>query len=252
MAAFALSGRAERSCAGIPERGRHGALGFAGGACFKGRATIPALSVPIKETGAMQGAAGPGQVETMATARFGWLRMFCLGVALLVAALLRPVGADAAEGEPMILPVDPAPLVAVTGQGERRFAVEIADEPSERQAGLMFRKTMADDHGMLFVFEATQPVGFWMRNTVMPLDLIFIGQDGRIKAVRQGEPFSDAVISPDEPVRFVLELKAGTAAREGIVDGDLVRHPAISAAPVPSAPPANVGDAPSVDDKQNP
>jgi uncharacterized membrane protein (UPF0127 family) len=171
--------------------------------------------------------------------------MLCLAAALMAGAALRPVGTDAAEGEPMILPVDPAPLVAVTGQGERRFSIEIADEPSERQAGLMFRKDMADDHGMLFVFEGSQPVGFWMRNTIMPLDLIFIGQDGRIKAIRQGEPFSDAVISPDEPVRFVLELKAGTAAKEDIVDGDLVRHPAISAAPVPSAPPANVGDAPS-------
>lgn len=190
----------------------------------------------------------------MAATRCGWVKALtlCLGAVLTVAVLLRSAGTDAAEREPMILAVDPAPLVALTGQGERRFSIEIADEPSERQAGLMFRKTMADDHGMLFVFEATQPVGFWMRNTVMPLDLIFIGQDGRIKTIRQGEPFSDAVISPDEPVRFVLELKAGTAVKQGIVDGDLVRHPAISAAPVPSAPPANVGDAPSVDDKPNP
>lgn len=185
----------------------------------------------------------------MATAHSGWLKALALWLVLL-AALLRPAGTGAAEGEPMILPVDPAPLVAVTGQGDRRFSIEIADEPSERQAGLMFRRTMADDHGMLFVFEAPQPVGFWMRNTIMPLDLIFIGQDGRIKAIRQGAPYSDAVISPDQPVRFVLELKAGTAAKEGIVDGDLVRHPAISAAPVPSAPPANVGDAPS--DNPNP
>jgi uncharacterized membrane protein (UPF0127 family) len=190
----------------------------------------------------------------MATTRYGWVKALalCLGAVLTVAVLLRTAATDAAEGEPMILPVDPAPLVAVTGQGERNFSIEIADEPSERQAGLMFRRTMADDHGMLFVFEATQPVGFWMRNTIMPLDLLFIGQDGRVKAVKQGEPFSDAVISPDEPVRFVLELKAGTAAREGIVDGDLVRHPAISAAPVPSAPPANVGDAPSDNNKPNP
>jgi uncharacterized membrane protein (UPF0127 family) len=152
----------------------------------------------------------------------------------------------------MVLPVDPTPLVAMTGQGERRFSIEIADEPSERQAGLMFRKTMADDHGMLFVFEATQPVGFWMKNTILPLDLIFIGQDGRIKAIQRGEPFSEAVISPGEPVRFVLELKAGTAAKDGIADGDLVKHPAIAQAPVPSEPPANVGDAPNVNDKPSP
>jgi uncharacterized membrane protein (UPF0127 family) len=229
-------------------------LGFAGAACFKGHATIPALSAPIKGIGAMRGAAGSGQVEAMTTARFGWLKALapCLAVVLVAAALLRPVGGDAAEGEPMILPVDPAPLVAVTGRGERHFFIEIADEPSERQAGLMFRKTMADDHGMLFVFEATQPVGFWMRNTVMPLDLVFIGQDGRVKAIRQGEPFSEAVISPDEPVRFVLELKAGTAAKEGIADGDLVRHPAIATAPAPRAPPADIGGAPNANDKPKP
>jgi len=152
----------------------------------------------------------------------------------------------------MILPVDPAPLIAVTGQGERRFSIEVADDPSERQAGLMFRKDMADDHGMLFVFDATQPVGFWMRNTVMPLDLVFIGQDGRIKAIRHGEPFSDAVISPGEPVRFVLELKAGTATRQDIVEGDLMKHPIIATAPVPSAPPADNGDAPNLNDEPKP
>lgn len=149
-----------------------------------------------------------------------------------------PVSAD---DRAMILPVDPTPLVAVTAQGERRFSIEIADDPSERQAGLMFREQMEDDHGMLFVFDQTQPMGFWMKNTVLPLDLIFIGQDGRVKAVLQGEPQSEAVIAPDEPARFVLEVKAGIAAREGLADGDLIRHPAISAAPTPSAPPANVG-----------
>jgi uncharacterized membrane protein (UPF0127 family) len=190
----------------------------------------------------------------MAMARSGGLKApaFCLGATLVVAALLRPAWSGSADGQPMILPLDPAPLVAVTSAGERAFTVEIADNPGEREAGLMFRRDMADDHGMLFVFEASQPLGFWMRNTVMPLDLIFIGQDGRIKAIRQGEPFSEAVISPDEPVRFVLELKAGTAQRDGIADGDLVRHPRIAAAPVPNGPPPNSGDAPNTNDSQSP
>lgn len=190
----------------------------------------------------------------MVMARFGWLKApaLCLGATLIAAALLRPAWSGPADGQPMILPVDPAPLVAVTSGGERVFTVEIADDPGEREAGLMFRRDMADDHGMLFVFEASQPLGFWMRNTVMPLDLIFIGQDGRIKAIRQGEPFSEAVISSDEPARFVLELKAGTAQRDGIADGDLVRHPKIAAAPVPSEPPPDNGDAPNANDSQSP
>jgi uncharacterized membrane protein (UPF0127 family) len=149
-----------------------------------------------------------------------------------------------ADGQAMILPVDPTPLVAVTGKGEKRFSVEIAVKPGERSAGLMFREHMAQDHGMLFVFDQMQPVGFWMKNTILPLDLVFIGEDGRIKAIEHGEPFSEAVISPGEPVRFVLELNAGVAAKDGIADGDLVRHPAIVSSPLPSRPPAAVGDAP--------
>jgi uncharacterized membrane protein (UPF0127 family) len=152
-----------------------------------------------------------------------------LALAGLVVASLVVGRTQAAEGQAMMLPVDPAPLVAVTGNGDRPFQIEIADDDGEREAGLMFRQTMPDDRGMLFVFPQTESVGFWMKNTPMPLDLLFIGQDGRIKAIRQGEPQSEAVIAPNEPVRFVLELKAGTATRENIKEGDLVRHPAVNA-----------------------
>ena len=109
----------------------------------------------------------------------------------------------------------------------------------------MYRQDMADDHGMLFVFEMQKQVGFWMRNTPMPLDLIFVGQDGKIRAVKHGEPQSDAVISPGVPVRFVLELKAGTAAKNGIEYGDLLRHPAVGTVPGPGMPPADKGDSPT-------
>ena len=154
---------------------------------------------------------------------------------------------SSADGQAMILPVDPTPLVAVTKSGERAFTIEVADIPAEREAGLMFRQHMADDHGMLFVFEAPQEVNFWMKNTPLPLDLIFVGQDGRIRAIKQGEPQSEAIISPGEPVRFVLELNAGTAAKNGIDDGDLLRHPVIATASGSGMPPADKGDAPSVD-----
>lgn len=135
---------------------------------------------------------------------------------------------SSADDRAMMLPVDPAPLIAETGAGERSFSIEIADEPQERSAGLMFRETMDDDHGMLFVFEQAQPVGFWMKNTPLPLDLIFIGGDGRVKEIHRGEPFSEAPIASQEPIRFVLELKYGTAQRTGLNEGDLIRHPAIS------------------------
>jgi uncharacterized membrane protein (UPF0127 family) len=157
----------------------------------------------------------------------------CITIALIVAtgAFFYSQEPTSADGQAMILPVDPTPLVAATKSGERSFSVEIAGTPAEREAGLMFRRHMADDHGMLFVFDDAHEVNFWMKNTPMPLDLIFVGQDGKIRAIKQGEPQSEAIITPGEPVRFVLELKAGTAARDGIEEGDLLRHPAIGTAP---------------------
>lgn len=156
----------------------------------------------------------------------------CGAFALLVSAFaaLLPMPGAALAGDAMRLDVDPRPLIVETANGEKRFSIEIADTPAERERGLMFRHDMPDDRGMLFVFERTQEVGFWMKNTPMPLDLAFIGEDGRVRAILPGEPFSEAEISPGEPVQFVLELKAGTADKNGIRPGDLVRHPAIEPA----------------------
>ena len=91
-----------------------------------------------------------------------------------------------ADGKAMMLPVDPAPLIAETPAGELAFKVEIADDTAERSMGLMFRDYLPKDQGMLFVFEQTRDVGFWMKNTKLPLDLIFIGEDGKVRAVRHG------------------------------------------------------------------
>jgi uncharacterized membrane protein (UPF0127 family) len=131
------------------------------------------------------------------------------------------------DGQAMMLPVDAVPLVAETKDGVREFTIEVADDDRERSAGLMFRTEMDDMHGMLFVFEQTRRVSFWMKNTPMPLDLIFIRDDGTVAAVLPGEPFSTASIGPAEPVRFVLELKAGTAQKTGIVGDVRLRHPRI-------------------------
>lgn len=162
------------------------------------------------------------------------------GVVLILAAAgfyvgyfgMQPTSADQA----MRLPVDPTPLIIETASGEKSFTIEIADDQNERSRGLMFRETMEDGHGMLFVFPETKPVGFWMKNTPMPLDLIFVGQDGRVIDILPGEPFSEALIAPAEPARFVLELKQGTAAKSGIADGDFLRHPAVNEAPGPANP----------------
>jgi uncharacterized protein len=128
------------------------------------------------------------------------------------------------QGEPMLLPVDPAPLVV---DGGSELSIEVAEDFTARQRGLMFRTEMDDDRGMLFVFEETQPVVFWMKNTPLPLDLVFIGEDGLVKAVLPGEPYSTDGISPGVPVRFVLEVKRGIAEKAGIADGVRLRHPRI-------------------------
>jgi uncharacterized membrane protein (UPF0127 family) len=141
-----------------------------------------------------------------------------------------------ATSQAQSLLVDPTPLTAITSSGVKSFSIEVADNPAERSTGLMFRETMPEDRGMLFVFEQTQPVGFWMKNTPLPLDLIFIAQDGTVRAIKQGEPFSEATISPGVPVRFVLEVKAGIAAKAGIVAGTELRHPAINHAAGASNP----------------
>lgn len=154
------------------------------------------------------------------------------GLALVLALMSGPAPRAAAfeqaeSGDPMILPVDPAPLVVETAGGERRFSIEVADDDRERSAGLMFRTEMNDAHGMLFVFEQTRQLAFWMKNTPMPLDLVFIGGNGRVVGILRGEPYSTAPLAPEAPARFVLELKAGTAEKAGIADGDRVRHPRI-------------------------
>ena len=159
--------------------------------------------------------------------RFSPIAALAVLIAVSVSAVWAPAYAGDDAGEPMILPVDPDRLLVETDAGERAFTIEIADEDAERSAGLMFRTEMADDHGMLFVFDQSRRVAFWMKNTPMPLDLVFVRDDGTVAAIMQGEPQSTAAISPEETVRFVLELKAGTAHKAGIGDGDLVRHPRI-------------------------
>jgi hypothetical protein len=117
------------------------------------------------------------------------------------------------------------PLAIVTSSGEHKFGVEIADTDGSRAKGLMFRRALPGDRGMLFLYDRAQPIGMWMRNTFISLDMIFLTADGRVhKIARATEPFSEKVIRSDGPVSAVLEVKAGTAGRLGIKAGDRVCH----------------------------
>ena len=118
------------------------------------------------------------------------------------------------------------PLTIVTQSGPRRFDVEVMRDDAGRSRGLMFRRTMAPDHGMLFDFEREEPVTMWMKNTYLPLDMVFIRPDGTISRIAADtEPLSTAIIPSGSPVVAVLELNAGTAAKLGIKAGDQIRHP---------------------------
>ena len=121
-----------------------------------------------------------------------------------------------------------APLEALTidtASGPHRFKVEVMHTEPERERGLMFRKTMARDHGMLFEYQGAQPVTFWMHDTYLPLDLIFIGRDGRVVNVaRDAKPMDDSLIPSAGPVLGVLELDAGTAEAIDLKAGDRIHH----------------------------
>jgi uncharacterized membrane protein (UPF0127 family) len=117
-------------------------------------------------------------------------------------------------------------VVVETSRGPVTFYAEIADDDAERARGLMFRREMARDHGMLFEFEAARPQSFWMRNTHLSLDRIFIGADGRIVNIAENAtPYSDAPIPSAGPAIGVLEINAGLSRELGIAAGDRVRHP---------------------------
>jgi uncharacterized membrane protein (UPF0127 family) len=117
-------------------------------------------------------------------------------------------------------------LTILTRSGPVAFTVELAITPDEHARGLMFRKSLPERHGMLFDFGAEQEVAFWMRNTLIPLDMLFIGGDGTIRHLHENAtPLSEEPIPSRYPVRAVLELAGGSARRFGIAIGDRVVHP---------------------------
>ncbi|MFL5191580.1 MAG: DUF192 domain-containing protein [Microvirga sp.] len=118
-------------------------------------------------------------------------------------------------------------LSITTQAGQRQaFRVEVARNDADRAQGLMFRRSMPADQGMLFDFGRVEPVSMWMQNTYLPLDMLFIRADGTVARIAPNtEPLSTRTIPSGEPVLSVLELNAGTAARLGIKPGDRVEHP---------------------------
>jgi uncharacterized protein len=119
------------------------------------------------------------------------------------------------------------PLSVVSREGQRHvFEVEVARDDRDRAQGLMFRRSMPANRGMLFDFAKVEPVSMWMQNTYISLDMLFIRPNGTIARIAtNAEPLSTRTIPSGEPVLAVLELNAGTAVRLGIKPGDRVEHP---------------------------
>lgn len=116
-------------------------------------------------------------------------------------------------------------LVIESETGAHKFDVELAVSPEQRAQGLMFREEMAADAGMLFLYTADQTISMWMKNTLIPLDMVFVAADGRVVHVAERTvPGSTATISSGQPARAVIELNGGTAARLKIKSGDRVLY----------------------------
>ena len=150
--------------------------------------------------------------------------MMIRAVLLFLLLIAGPARADSSA--PVVFGQSEVTIATASGTGFH-FTVEVAETPDQLHQGLMFRDAMADDAGMLFLLGVDEVASFWMRNTFLPLDMVFIARDGRITNIhRNAAPGSTAIISSTLPVVAVLEVNAGITGRLGIHAGDRVIHPA--------------------------
>ncbi|MGC2073853.1 MAG: DUF192 domain-containing protein [Pseudolabrys sp.] len=144
-----------------------------------------------------------------------WIAFALVGL-FVAASLARPIGQQTIE--------------IATKSGVHVFTVEIVDNDADRAKGLMYRKELPEGQGMLFDFHRDQEVSFWMQNTYIPLDMIFIRGDGRISHIAENtEPLSTRLIPSNGSVRAVLEVIGGTSRKLGIAAGDRVASPIFNA-----------------------
>jgi uncharacterized protein len=145
---------------------------------------------------------------------------------LLVLPAMLAIGICGHAGDAQSQDNAAAVLSIVSATGKHSFNVELAETPAQQEQGLMFRRELAPDAGMLFDFKEPTMATMWMRNTLIPLDMLFVDAHGRIVNIAERTvPQSDAIIAAAAPVRAVIELNGGTAARLGIEPGDRVLFP---------------------------
>lgn len=137
--------------------------------------------------------------------------------ATLTALLLLLVGCESQTGSG--LPTVPVRI------GSKTFTLEVADSTQTRTYGLMRRDSMPDDHGMLFVFGRQEPLSFWMKNTRIPLDIIYVDAAGRVVSVKQMKPYDLNGTPSDGPAQYAIELNQGAATAAGVQPGMTVNLP---------------------------
>lgn len=143
-----------------------------------------------------------------------------VAIAVAVLATLTPLAALSQDNK----------LVVHTATGDHAFAIEVVDTPQTRAQGLMYRQSIAPDAGMLFDFKEERPVSFWMMNTFIPLDMVFIRKDGTVANVHvNAKPQDPTGIPSDGAVTFVLEIAGGRSEEIGLKAGDRIEHPRIAA-----------------------
>ena len=158
--------------------------------------------------------------QTMTGARAAALALM-LALAAPAGFALAPLAATPAEAAPAAVEA----LEITSSTGVVTFEVEVARTDEQRTTGLMYRKSLGERAGMLFDFKVDQPVYMWMKNTLIPLDMLFIRADGTIAYIAENTvPRSEEVIGVREPVLAVLELAGGTTRKLGIRPGDTVYH----------------------------
>jgi uncharacterized membrane protein (UPF0127 family) len=143
-----------------------------------------------------------------------------LAVGLLALALLAPASGFA---------TGTGTLVLKTATGDHNFNIEVATTQREQALGLMFRRSLPENAGMLFLYDPPQPAAMWMKNTLIPLDMVFIAPDGRVLRIESNaEPLSTTVIPSEGDISAVLELNGGEADKIGLRRGDKVIYPGLA------------------------
>lgn len=147
--------------------------------------------------------------------------MLVLCLAALPVSVAQVPGVDAPQPT-----LETSPLVILQGDISHEFIVELADDSEEIMVGMMFREEMAPRAGMLFDMGAPRPVSFWMKNTILPLDMLFMDEQGTVIAVAENAvPFSERRIDPGVVVKAVLEVNAGVVDELSLAPGAVVQHP---------------------------